>query len=757
MSQRRHSAKESSIEIQPTRVAAHDQNETLFPGWEQRLEEFAGLTPLKNIRELIDHVGAGTPSQRQFFAWELVKIDIADSIANGMDRIIEDYCDAFPQLLPSDAVPVDVVLEEQLAWRHANLPRGLEEYRIRFPHLSTVLERMAAPADDSLGGPEIALGDQIDEFLLLRSLGQGSFARVFLARQLTMQRLVALKVASHSGDEPRVLARLDHPNIVRVFDQRTRVSHPTTLIYMEYVPGGNLADVIRYLAEKSRSEICGTDYLRAIDQKLVEASQVAPEGSQPRRWLAAADWGSTVAWIGYQLALALHVAHDRKVCHRDVKPANILLTAEGIPRLADFNVSFAEDEGHAGAEENFGGSFAYMAPEQLAAFLPDRSTTAKAIDGRSDLYALAVVLWELWTGQRPWQSVSSGSLLELARDQLKQRERMITPPVSRSATERALGAVLAETLVVDPKGRPATGAEMASKLRLALYPDAAPMFNPQPGAARDLILRLPVWMVAGAIVLVPNVVAGIFNFHYNATYILNIYPEMRGTFRGLATIVNTLAYPLGAYLIVLYSRPIAMGLRAASANERVTHRSIEAAWRLGGHAAIIGGVIWFVAGLTYPTVLKYCHPDFAWGDACHFFFSLVLCGGVAWTIPFFGGAAAGVLVYYPKMIAATMQDAAIDRRIESLRRSGGRHLIAAAMVPLLAAALASDRRIVLLTLAVTALGVLFSFYAYQRFEAAYSRMSLAIARAPGPSGATGPSGADGEDGTGNSRLPNAPL
>ncbi|MEM9702243.1 MAG: hypothetical protein AAF907_07355, partial [Planctomycetota bacterium] len=88
-------------------------------------------------------------------------------------------------------------------------------------------------------------GDRIDEFLLLRRLGRGAFATVYLARQLTAQRLVALKVGRPDDRELVHLAQLDHPGVVRVYDRRKVAGTDKQFLYLEYVPGGTLEAAIR--------------------------------------------------------------------------------------------------------------------------------------------------------------------------------------------------------------------------------------------------------------------------------------------------------------------------------------------------------------------------------------------------------------------------------------------------------------------------------------------------------------------------------
>ena len=93
---------------------------------------------------------------------------------------------------------------------------------------------------------ELSAGEIIDDFELLANLGRGAFATVFLARQTSMQRLVALKVSRNLGSEPQTLAQMDHPNIVRVYDQRPAKQQDVHLLYMEYIARRDAAGLNRF-------------------------------------------------------------------------------------------------------------------------------------------------------------------------------------------------------------------------------------------------------------------------------------------------------------------------------------------------------------------------------------------------------------------------------------------------------------------------------------------------------------------------------
>ena len=243
---------------------------------------------------------------------------------------------------------------------------------------------------------QIEVGQRLDDFDLLLELGSGAFARVFLARQLSMQRLVAVKISANRGHEPQTLAQLDHDYIVRVFDQRILRDQDWRLLYMQYLPGGTLLDLGRVVFADG-PPTSGQALLDAVDVALESRGESRPTESLTRAELATLSWPETVAWLGKRLAAALDYANSRGVLHRDIKLANVLLARDGTPKLADFNVSFSRNVSGASPFEYFGGSLSYMSPEQLTACQPGHTLEAADLDTRSDIYSLAVVLWELLT------------------------------------------------------------------------------------------------------------------------------------------------------------------------------------------------------------------------------------------------------------------------------------------------------------------------------------------------------------------------
>jgi eukaryotic-like serine/threonine-protein kinase len=297
-----------------------------------------------------------------------------------------------------------------------------------------------------------------DRYRLERELGRGGMATVYLAHDLKHDRPVALKIlhpelAAVLGSERfqreiRFAARLQHPHILSVYDSGEAAGQ--LWFTMPYVEGGSLRDRLR-----QRGALALDDALR----------------------------------VAREAAEALGYAHEHGVVHRDVKPENILLTRDGNTLVADFGIARAVGAGageHLTATGISLGTPAYMSPEQAAG--------ASDVDGRSDLYSLGCVLYEMLSGEPPFTGDTPQSVIA---------KRFIGPPPSlaklRGQVPPAVEAAVTRVLAREPRDRFATAGEFAAALA---SPSAETMAIRSPRPRRPLV-------AAGTLALVVLLTAGI--------------------------------------------------------------------------------------------------------------------------------------------------------------------------------------------------------------------------------------------------------
>ncbi|NLE79956.1 MAG: serine/threonine protein kinase [Rhodococcus sp.] len=537
---------------------------------------------------------------------------------------------------------------------------------------------------------DIEVGARIDDFDLVMSLGTGAFGKVFLARQRSMQRLVAVKISRDHGNEPQTLAKLDHDYIVRVYDQRILPEQQLRLLYMQYLPGGTLLRVLERARATPEQDRSGRLLLDVVDEVMQDKGELRPTDSSVRDEIAQLSWPETVAWLGRRLAEALDHADRHGVLHRDIKPANILLTAEGIPKLADFNISFAETVAGSSPLAYFGGSLAYMSPEQLAACHRDLPGTAADLDTRSDIFALGVMLWELACGRRPFDDGQiSGSSLPTLKGMLDRRAHGVESTVANDLPAdcpAALRRVLLTCLAPRPQDRWSSGRELAHQFDLCLDSRARDLVDPPEGSRR---LRLRKW-AALLIVLgiaVPNGLAAAYNYHHNKMLIISeLSPQAGQSFEAIQLAINGIVFPLGTIVLVyLGRRPLFVprGLRSGKVYDKTTlARARTDTLLLGDRVVIVVFALWVVAGITYPISLQLAAGDVPQRAYVHFVASLVVCGAVAVAYPFFIVAFLSVRYIYPVLIPQEIAGSDDARKLRGLDRRSIRYLAVAASVPL---------------------------------------------------------------------------
>ncbi len=263
---------------------------------------------------------------------------------------------------------------------------------------------------------------QYGRYRIVSELGKGAMGIVYQAHDPQIDRMVALKILRQDRvvdhefvrrfiTEARAIGRLSHPNIVTVFD--VGEDHGTIFIAMEFLEGQSL-DMLLNERAFSLDEI--------ID-------------------------------IGIQVADALEYAHQRGIIHRDIKPGNIIITPQGHTKVTDFGI--ARIEGNTGQKMTQMGEIlgtpVYMPPEQVA---------GQPADGRSDIYALGVVLYELTTGKRPFNGSNLTTLFNAIGSETAAPPAKLTPQIPEP-----LSQLIMKCLSKAPGDRFQNGKNLADALR----------------------------------------------------------------------------------------------------------------------------------------------------------------------------------------------------------------------------------------------------------------------------------------------------
>ena len=342
---------------------------------------------------------------------------------------------------------------------------------------------------------ERLVGQQIDQYRIERHIARGGMADVYLAQDVDLERYVAFKVmldtlaletqfVQRFRREAQIVAKLDHPNIVQIFGTGlTSLGQP--YIAMQYIDGGSLRDKLKQLAERG---------------KLLTTEQALN--------------------ITRQVALALALAHEANVVHRDLKPGNVLIRPDGTPVLVDLGIAMVAGGPKLTQTGGIVGTPSYMSAEQVRG-LP--------LDGRSDLYSLGIILYEMLSGGRPFEAEESIAVLH---------KQVYEEPVPLDEVRPDLSIrtcqIVERCLKKEPAQRYQNAQALVAAIDMALQAEGSHGPNPQATQVlthledSDLISRrqvvqavsaevaaperkVPIWAVVALLVLVAAVVLAVLS------------------------------------------------------------------------------------------------------------------------------------------------------------------------------------------------------------------------------------------------------
>jgi WD40 repeat protein len=396
-----------------------------------------------DLADVLSHRGELAPAE----LLDLLRADQEKRWQRGQPIAAEDYLGWFPALAArADDAAALLYAEVLLRTARGEQPEAAE-YLARFPQYAELLWRQfelqdllqhcptVGPASEMPTTPPPAVAPaslpnlSVPGYEILGELGRGGMGVVYQARQVGLNRLVALKVllaGAHADGEERgrfrreaeTIARLHHPNVIRIYE----VGETDGLPYfsMEFCRGGSLA------------------------QKL--AGKPLP----PRE----------AATLTVALARGIQAAHRAGVIHRDLKPANVLLGQEGTPRISDFGLAKKLDgTSSLTAAGAILGTPSYMAPEQAG--------RAKEVGPAADVWALGAILYECLTGRPPFHAATRlDTLLAVLGDPV------VPPSRLRPRIPPGLEAVCLRCLEKDPRGRYPSAEALAEDLDAFLAGDA---------------------------------------------------------------------------------------------------------------------------------------------------------------------------------------------------------------------------------------------------------------------------------------------
>ncbi|MBK8180291.1 MAG: protein kinase [Planctomycetes bacterium] len=362
----------------------------------------------------------------------------------------------------SEADRLDAVgelMQACLACEDSLRARAIEQACADHPEHAQALQRRFAflreAGLDDRDAEAAPLPERFGDFQPVERLAAGGMGVVYRARQISLDRPVALKLVrpellyfdgarERFRREAASIAQLEHPGIVPIYAAGEVDGVP--YLAMPLIEGCTLAEALGVVAGRAPESLAGVDLLAAARDRAQSSRESAslPSGFE-------AGWVKAAATVTRDVALALAHAHSRGIVHRDVKPSNVLLGSDGRARLIDFGLTGSESSDGLTRAGSYLGTLHYMSPERLRG--------ERGVDVRSDIYSAGVMLYELLALQVPFQAESRGELERRVQDgridALRGRNRRVNAD---------LESVCLEAMALEPRNRYPDAAALAGDL-----------------------------------------------------------------------------------------------------------------------------------------------------------------------------------------------------------------------------------------------------------------------------------------------------
>lgn len=528
-------------------------------------------------------------------------------------------------------------------------------------------EFLEAPVSGSLAKDILASGPlslkenaRVGDFQVLKLLGAGTFGTVYLARQLSLNREVAIKVCPNLGEEAQTMASLDHDNIVKVYSEGAHQDQGLRVICMQYIPGLTLEQV--EAAVPRETVIDGSKLFGILDERCNAGVLFNPTALKEREKLALEDALGIIVYLGISLCDALEHAHKKNILHLDVKPANILITPYGRPLLADFNISLDLVKFSRGAEALVGGTLKYMSPEHRHAFENYSPETFKALDSRADVFSLGVIL---------------KSLMGRVGD-------------SESATE--MRRILDKATAPEVSERFSSAADFSKALQRFKEHKTLRENLPGEGPFLRWAEKSPLSALLLAL-LVPQILASAVNIAYNGTQIVGrLTTEQQEFFVRLCLVWNPFIYLPCLVILAWRLAPMLKFVRDSKTNPFSALEGRELLRRqILNYPLWVTGVTtvgWFFSSFFFPTMIDHFKGPIALSVYGHFLISFILSWLIALTYSFTFVQFLAIRVLYPlTWVGCTQDRVSIRKELEPVGRRGGFFHFLGGVIPLAGAVL----------------------------------------------------------------------